>query len=245
MAVAHDLELLLARIGSSSKLASSLVKVPGLSLSWPGFDDLLPDGGLPRGVVELAAPYALGGTTSIALAAVRAGQANTPHSWCAWIDPERTLHAPGVAAAGVDLSRMLVVCPPRSQLGRISVKVVGLGAFEVVVVDFHGVPRSARMDKAFSPPRFGTAAFAKPGRKDVPPEVLVRKLALSAEQTAATVLLLTDSTQPRSVAWPTALRLELGHPSRAELSMRVAKDRKGRVSLAKTVPFFPVARATG
>ena len=74
-----------------------------LALPWPGLGDLLPDGGLPRGVVELAAPRALGGSTSVALAAVRSGQARARSAWCAWIDPEGTLHAPGVVAAGVDL----------------------------------------------------------------------------------------------------------------------------------------------
>jgi len=246
MSVAPDLELLLARIGSSSKLASSLVDAPGLSLSWPSLDIVLPGSGLPQGVVELSAPHALGGSTSLALAAVRAGQAKMPKAWCAWIDPERTLHAPGVVAAGVDLSRMLVVCPPRSQLGRVSVKVVGSGAFEIVVVDFHAVPCGAALSMAGAfLKQKAVAAKPKPHKREWAPEVLVRKLALCAEQTAATVLLLTDSTQSRSIAWPTAMRLELGRPSRGELSVRVAKDRRGRVGLAKTLPFLPIVRAVG
>ena len=44
----------------------------------------------------------------MALAAVRAGQARGRGAWCAWVDPEGTLHAPGVVAAGVELARMLV-----------------------------------------------------------------------------------------------------------------------------------------
>ncbi len=198
---------------------------------------------MPRGVVELAAPYGLGGSTSLALSAVRAGQARMPKAWCAWIDPERTLHAPGVVAAGVDLSRMLVVCPPRSQLGRVAVKVVGAGAFEVIVVDLHAVPSGGAALCPSSPKWI--PGSGKSLKREWAPEVLVRKLALSAEPSEGVVLLLTDSTRPRSVPWPTALRLELGRPNRAELTVRVAKDRRGRSSLARTLPFSPVVRAVG
>src|ERR1700676_3039038 len=83
-----------------------------LSLDWPELDAALPDGGLPRGVVELAAPRALGGSASIASAAVRAAHARSPRAWCAWVDPESTLYAPGLVGAGVDLDRLLVVRPP-------------------------------------------------------------------------------------------------------------------------------------
>src|SRR4029077_19873713 len=94
-----------------------------LVLSWPELGEALPDHGLPCGVVELASPRALGGSTSVALAAVRAGQARGDAAWASWIDPECTLHAPGVVAAGVDLARMLVVRPPRSHLARVGLKV--------------------------------------------------------------------------------------------------------------------------
>jgi recombination protein RecA len=234
MSVAHDVEALLARlprIGSSSKLRVGDGKgaSPPLVLSWPGLEEVLPDGGLPRGVVELAAPRALGGSTSLALAAVRAGQDRLSGAWCAWVDPERTLYAPGVVAAGVDLARMLVVCPPRVELGRVSVKLAAAGAFEVVVVDFDAIS-SVRCREA------GTRAK----RKALPPEVLVRKLSLAAEPSGTTVLLLTDATRARAVPWPVTLRLEVTRPSRRHLSVRIAKDRLGRVGFAKTIPFRPL-----
>src|SRR5882672_4855560 len=69
--------------GSTLRVAPSN-ESGALPLSWPGLGDLLPDGGLPRGVVELASPGALGGSTSVALAAVRAGQARGRRAWCAW-----------------------------------------------------------------------------------------------------------------------------------------------------------------
>jgi len=245
MSEAVDLKKLLSRLTESSKLSSSLEEVRyGLSLSWPGLEALLPGGCLPRGVVELSAPFALGGATSVGLAAICAGQAKAATAWCAWVDPERSLYAPGVVAAGVDLSRLLVVCPPRGRLGQVSVKVAASGAFEVVVVDMHpifgaGSGRGRWTSKADS---------SKPGSKTTrawPAEILVRKLALAAEASSASVLLLTDSTLPRATVWPTALRLELGRPNRLEQTLRVAKDRRGRIGLVKTLPFRPLVKASG
>jgi hypothetical protein len=42
-----------------------------------------------------------------------------------------------------------------------------------------------------------------------------------------------------------SLRLELSRPDAGSLAVRVAKDRRGRVGLARTVPFQPVARLAG
>jgi recombination protein RecA len=194
-----------------------------LSLGWPELDAALPEGGLPRGVVELASPHALGGGTCVALAAVRAAQAKDARAWCAWLDPEGTLYAPGVAMAGVDLARLLVVRPPRHDLGRFAVKVVAAGACDVIVVDMDAVPGALAREREQPRKR----------RKTWPAEVLVRKLALLAEDAGASILLLTDSLVPRAVSWPVALRLELSHVPHA-LSLSVAKDRRGKSGLAKT-----------
>jgi recombination protein RecA len=239
-AAAQDVRALLARIGSPSKLRLAQTTDPKdsarpLILCWPGLEEVLPDGGLPCGVVELTAARALGGATSLALAAVRAGQARAREAWCAWVDPEATLHAPGVVAAGVDLTRLLYVTPPRvggagrADIARTAVKVVASGAFEVVVVDVDAVGGIRQME----------------GKRTWAPEVLVRKLALLAEPSGTTVLLLTDSTRPRSTHWPVSLRLELSRPSRLELSVRVAKDRRGRIGTARTLPFRPTIRVAG
>ena len=225
MSAAHDVEALLAKLGTRVHLAST--PPPGetarslphvLSLGWPELDALLPDGGLPRGVVELAAPRARGGATSVALAAVQAGQARGKGAWCAWVDPEGSLHAPGVVAAGVELARMLVVRAPRAGVARAALRVVASGAFEVVAVDVEGAARG---------------------------EVLVRKLALAAEPSGTTVLLLTDSSRPRAAPWPVTLRLELSRPDVRTLSVRVAKDRRGRVASVQAIPFRPVALLAG
>jgi recombination protein RecA len=228
MAAAPDLDTLLAQLGGKLRFAAG--EAPrALPLEWPGLDGVLPDGGLPRGVVELTAPNARGGGTSVALAAVKAGQARTNGAWCAWIDPEGTLHAPGVVAAGVDLARMLVVRAPRALVPRVAVKVVASGAFEVVVVDADAIAGA-------------TAAHDEHRGVERGRERMARRLALAAEPSGATVLLLTDSTRPRAVPWPVALRLELSRPDARTLSVRVAKDRRGRVGLAHAVPFVPVTR---
>jgi recombination protein RecA len=216
-----------------------------LPLGWPELDDALPDGGLPRGIVELAAPGKLGGATSVALAAVRAAQARSARAWCAWIDPEGTLHAPGVVAAGVDLTRMLVVRTPRSLLGKVGVKVVSSGAFEVVVVDVDMLSSSTSSSSGAPgvPGALAVSPSPSPSRsRGWAPELLVRKLALAAEPSGATVLLLTDSSKPRAAPWPVALRLELSRPDAGSLAVRVAKDRRGRVGLARSVPFLPMTR---
>ena len=117
-------------------------------------------------------------------------------------------------------------------LGKVAVKLVGSGAFEVVAVDVDAVP----------------GARAPAGRakgKGWAPELLVRKLALAAEPTGSTVLLLTDALLPRAAQWPVALRLELSRPDANSVAVRIAKDRRGRSGPTKTVPFLPLARAAG
>jgi recombination protein RecA len=226
------LEALLAQLGPRVQLGRVAEPGQALALGWAELDAVLPGGGLPRGVVELSAPRALGGATSVGLAAVQAGQARAPGAWCAWIDPEGTLHAPGLVAAGVDLGRLLVVRAPRVDLPRIAVKVVASGAFEVVVVDVDAVGAAET----------ASAPSGKRRRARWPAEVLVRKLALAAEPCGATVLLSTDATRPRAVPWPVALRLELLRPDASTLSVRVAKDKRGRAGFARVIPFRPVAR---
>jgi recombination protein RecA len=235
MAAAPDIQALLERLGSAIKLPVAHGDARGRALSlWPELDAVLPDGGLPRGIVELSAPHAIGGSTSVSLAAVRSGQARTGSAWCAWLDPEGTLHAPGVVAAGVELARMLVVRCPREELGFVAVKIVSSGAFEVVVIDFDMVPRAGGNDT--SPSRFGPRSSTGK-KKRWGPEVLVRKLALVAEPNGTTVLLLTNASKPRATPWPVALRLELSRPNPRDLVVRVAKDKGGRIGLGRTIPF--------
>jgi hypothetical protein len=193
-----------------------------LVTGWSELDAALPDGGFPRGVIELSAPRGLGGATSIALAAVRAAHLKDARAYCAWVDCEETLFAPGVAKAGVDLDRLLVVRPPPKDVGRIAAKVADAKACEVVVVD---LPQAS----------LRAAASGRGRGKALRPEVLVRKLALAAEQGGASVFLLTDSLAPKEVSWPVALRLEVAHAPSERFVVKVAKDRRGRVGQTQAV----------
>jgi recombination protein RecA len=199
-----------------------------LALAWPELDALLPDGGLPRGVVELCAPHALGGATRIAMRAVRAAHRRDARAWCAWIDPEATLFAPALEAAGVDLARMLVVRPPREELGRVAVEVTGSGAFDVVVIDVDPVPFAAAPSRARAPEK---------KQKRYSGDLLVRKLSLAAEKAGAVVVLVADASAPRPAPWPVALRIELAREDPKELTLRVAKDKRGRIGVKKTIPW--------
>jgi len=58
---------------------------------------------------------------------------------------------------------------------------------------------------------------------------LVRKLALAAEQHGTTIVLLSS---PHASPWPVALRLEVARTS-SGLSLRITKERHGRLALAK------------
>ena len=73
----------------------------------------------------------------------------------------------------------------------------------------------------------------------------MRKLALACEPSGTRLFLLTNASKPRAKTWPVALRLELSRPNACELAVRIAKDKRGRVGLAKTIPFQPVLRIAG
>jgi recombination protein RecA len=214
----------------------------GVSLGWPALEAALPDGALPRGVVELSTVGGLGGATQVALAAVRGGQARGAGAWCAWVDPEGSLYAPGVAKAAVDLARLLVVRPPRKDLPHVVVKLAQSRAFEVIVVDY--APPALVRERAPS-----SLAGARPPRRRrgaLRPEILVRKLALLAEEGGRTVVLLTDSTEPRPAPWPVALRLALARVPGA-MTVEVAKERFCRLGSTKVAwpPPAPGAEAAG
>lgn len=187
-----------------------------LSLGGP-LDDVLSGGVLRGAVVEIAAPSGLARATSLAIATCEAAQREAKrfgsHALCAWVDPARTLFGPGVRARGIDLARFFVVTPSVDLLPRAAVRVVESRAFCVVVIDATSLT---------SLDRFPT---------------IVRRLALATESTACSVLLLTDLDARRSMPLPTAARLELSRTHKGSLTLRVAKDRHGRMTTATTVPW--------
>ncbi|NUP09065.1 MAG: recombinase A [Polyangiaceae bacterium] len=194
-------------------------------------DELLPDGGLPRGaVIELASPRVLGRSTSVALAAcaaaqaearLRSGDPQTVGAWCAFVDPWSTLHAPTVKRSGVDPMRLLVVRPPLDALARVVVRIAQSRAFSMIVVDLAGVPGAEiAMEGASSSVRLDRWVN------------IVRRIALALEKTDSSVLLLTDALAPRPLPLPVAMRLELDRNAHDRWSLRIAKERHGRVGPA-------------
>jgi hypothetical protein len=202
-----------------------------LSLGWPELERFLPDRGLPRGVVEIAGEKMLGGGTMVSLAAVRAVHGADPRAWCAWITESNvpSLYAPALAHVGVDLERLLVVRPEPVDLARTVVKVAASGAFDLVVID---APSGLDGRLTLSPNARAQGARAMPrrgSRARVDGSVIVRKLALAAEDKGTTFILLTDLFTSRAVPWPVALRLEVERRPEA-IAVRVTKDRRGRAS---------------
>jgi len=194
-----------------------------LPLGIAELDALLPGGGLPRGgVVELSVSGGAALATSVVLAACRAATeeatlAGAEAPWCAFVDPSMTLHGPGVASASVDLEHLLVVRPSIDALGRTAIRLVESQAFSVVVVDTVGVPGAA----------LNVALTAWPR--------IVRRLAMASEESSSTVLLITDAEARRPLPLPVALRLELQRPDAARLSVRISKERRGRISQPRTI----------
>ena len=164
----------LARLGQAGVLQGTSALAPTeaiLSLDWPELERVLPDRGLPRGVIEIASAAGArvskgvtrGGATTIALSAVRAVHAADARAWCAWITESSapSLYAPAVAQAGVDFERLLVVRPSPVDLARTVVKVAASGAFDLVVVDApSGLDGKLSIPSA-SPTQAGQAGHAR------------------------------------------------------------------------------------
>jgi recombination protein RecA len=228
----------LARLGVLQGTEALLPSRAVLGLRWPELEHALPDRGLPRGVVEIAALPRLasrggaqrcpdsmrGGATSIAIAAMSAVHAADEHAWCAWITPQTgdapSLYAPALAQAGVDLDRLLVVRPSAQALARTVVKVAASGAFTLLVID---IPHRHDLSGGKASPKHRGTPGHDAGA------VVVRKLALAAEESGTTSLLLTSALSPRTVPWPVAMRIEVERRPDA-LSLRVTKDRRGNSS---------------
>jgi recombination protein RecA len=223
---AHLLERLPAQIWRGEPASSLELPSPALSTGRAEVDEALPDGGLPRGaVVELAISGGAALGTSLALSVCRAAQEEAARHgggaqdvpWCAVVDPSATLHGPGVESAGLRLDRLLVVRPPTSALERTAIRLVESQAFAVVVIDTAGVPGA--------PLEVGLGSFPR----------VVRRIALAAEETGSTVLLVTDAEARRPLPLPVALRLELARLHEGRLSLRIAKDKRGRISGPRSI----------
>jgi hypothetical protein len=115
------------------------------------------------------------------------------------------------------------------------VKVAASGAFALLVVDVphrelggRSSSKSPLEQRVSEVSRGSLEASADAGA------VVVRKLALAAEESGTTSLLLTSALTPRSMSWPVAMRLEVERRPDA-LSVRVTKDRRGGSASAQVV----------
>jgi len=213
-----------AHFGGAASAGRAVTLPTGIS----AIDRHLPGGGLPTGaLVEFAVTGAVSLATTLGLAACRSAQRAAEHlggavPWCAFIDPSRALYAPGVAQAGVQLDRLLVVRPPASSssveaLGRVALKVVESQCFAVIVIDTVGVPGAELNVPLGGWPR------------------IVRRLAMALHETQSTAVLITDSTARRPLTLPVAQRIELKRTHAHKLILQVAKDRQGRISAPVTI----------
>jgi hypothetical protein len=195
----------------------------GLSLGVDALNRLLPDHGLPRGaVIELSIHGGSALGTSLGLAACRGAQQAAVERggsvpWCAFLDPSSTLFAPGVAASGVDLERLLVVRPSVEALSRVALRIVESAACAVTVIDLLGVPGQSL--------NVNLTAWLR----------VVRRLAMGVDGTAHSVILLTDASELRPLPLPVAQRIELERPSEGKLTVSVVKDKHGRVSSPRSI----------
>ncbi len=181
-----------------------------LPLGIEALDDALPDGGLPVGsVVELCAPMGLARSTHLALSLCAAGQQGN-RDWMAWVDPSDSLFAPSMVAAGVDLSRLLVVRPTDKVVARTAVRLATSRLFRVIVIDRSGLPGASVMSRA----RWST---------------VVRRLALAAESSETTIVIVSSTERAHRDLLPTAMRVELTRPDSNHLRLHVTKDRRGRL----------------
>lgn len=116
-----------------------------LATGWPEVDAVL-GGGFPRrAITEVLGEAACGKTT---LAASALGALTRAGSLVAWIDAAGEIHPPALAAAGVDLSRLLIVRPPDTQDSSAALWAAEVllqsGTFAAVVLDATALPPPPR-----------------------------------------------------------------------------------------------------
>jgi cell division inhibitor SulA/protein ImuA len=88
----------------------SLARTDTFPSGFAALDAALPGGGWPRtGLIEVLIPRHGIGELSLWLPLIAQRSARPGGRWCAFIAPPHALFAPAFAAAGVDLSRVLVV----------------------------------------------------------------------------------------------------------------------------------------
>ncbi len=193
------------------------------------FGQLLLQGAWPAGTVsELALSGGLSGGTALSLRACRHAQLEAQRgeeaqssSWCAFVDPSATLHAPGVRQQGIDLDRLLVLRPALEDIARVTLRLGLSHRISLLVVDLVGSP-TAPLDL------------------DLEPWVrVVRRLGSALAQSPGRVLLLTAKESPRPLPLPVGLRIEVARTGPRELSYQVTKNLAGSLCARRRLSWGP------
>ena len=191
------------RVGELSR-----VELPGIRSGFPTLDAELPGGGWPAGVLTELLPENIG------IGEVRAlgpalSQLSKQGRWIAWIAPPYLPYAPALEAAGIDLTRVMIVKTKSAQESLWAIEqALQSGACGAVL----GWP-----DKA---------SFAQ-----------LRRLQIAAEGSPALAFLFRSPLAARESS-PAALRLHL-QSIKGELAVRILKRRGGplaRPILLKPAP---------
>lgn len=133
-------------------------------------------GGLPSpGATEVVGPLGAG------RAGLLAALARSASGTVAWVEEERSLYPPALAAAGVCLSRVAWVRAPLTGVQVAVEQVVGSGCFSLVLVDLPRVPAGAWSHWGRAVLRGATALVVATERTVSDPAVALR-LSLSSGQ---------------------------------------------------------------
>jgi len=218
-------------------------------------DHALAEGGLPLGVSVLASPRGVGGASELASRTLAQLQAARP-CLAAWVDPSRSLFAPGLALRGVDLARLVVVRPSLENRAMAALELVTSGAFAAVVVDQDdpwGAAGEGAQEGAWGGAQQnsweGVRQAGAPAERALEPEAraalrralaqeerFVRRLLEASKRSGTAVLLLTDSLRRRSAPLPASVRLACTMPSLHTLEVRLEHDRRGAPPAHVRVP---------
>jgi hypothetical protein len=99
-----------ARLWRAREQAAAAATPAGLPTGYPELDCCLPGQGWPRqGLIEILSDQRGIGELRLLMPALARLCAATRGGWIAWVSPPYTPYAPALAAAGLDVARVLVV----------------------------------------------------------------------------------------------------------------------------------------
>lgn len=251
--------------GCASNPCASGPGCAAFSLGVRELDAALPHQGLPYGTVtELRGSTASGAGTSFALRACYAiqsggaqllepqllepqlaghqgalGHMGSSTPWCAYLDPNKTLFAPGVAQHGVDLQRLLLLRPSNEEsLARTAIHIAQSGLISLLVLDLR--------KKIVTPPFFEHHRSTQASNREFNCRLwvqTVRRLSLAIENKKICLLLLTQKDVVQSLPLPVGLRLELAMQAPERLAICVTKERTGKTLPPCIIPWEVIPRA--